>query len=312
MLHALIFCDDTETIVRLSDVFRESGFAVQAVGTLRKARAALLRDMPDVALVDYDLLGPEGIAFIENSQLANIIDLLLVTAEPQLSSAVRGMQIGASDYFARPVDEARLRAALARIVEAGRQPPAGTSDSGIARVAGLGSMHGESRPMRRFFTLLRKVAPTGMTVLLCGETGVGKELAAQAIHRLGVRPGGPLEAVNCGAISPELLESELFGHEKGSFTGAAKRHIGFFERASGGTLFLDEITEMPATLQVKLATCACTWPSRPSSPRRISSAHWRSTRTSRTALRASRVKSSAIHSASSPPRSRHPSTASPP
>jgi DNA-binding NtrC family response regulator len=250
MLNALIFCDETETIVRLSDVFRETGFGVQAVGTLREARAALLRETPDVALVDYDILGSDGIAFLENSQFGKIIELMLVTADPKLSSAVRGMQIGASDYFAKPVDTGRLRAALERIGGAIRQPAPG--DSGIVRPVGLGLMHGDSRPMRRLLALLKKVGPTDMTVLLCGESGVGKELAAQAIHRLGAQSGGALEAVNCGAISAEILESELFGHEKGSFTGASKRHIGFFERASGGTLFLDEITEMSPALQVKL------------------------------------------------------------
>jgi DNA-binding NtrC family response regulator len=250
MLHALIFSDDTETIVRLSDVFRESGFAVQAVGTLKEARTALLHDMPDVALVDYDVLGPDGIAFLENSQLGQVIELMLVTADPKLSSAVRGMQVGASDYFAKPVDAGLLKAALERIGVAIRQP--GSGDSGIVRAAGLGIMHGDSPPMRRLLTLLRKVGPTEMAVLLCGESGVGKELAAQAIHRLGEPAGGSLVAVNCGAISPDILESELFGHEKGSFTGASRQHIGFFERASGGTLFLDEITEMSPALQVKL------------------------------------------------------------
>jgi DNA-binding NtrC family response regulator len=250
MLQALIFSNDSETVVRLSDVFRESGFAVQGVDTLKQARSALLRTVPDVALVDYDMLGPDDIAFIEHSQLGNIIDLILVTGDPKLSSAVRGMQIGASDYLAKPVETGRLRAALERIAATLRHSEPG--DSGVLRAAGLGSMHGDSRPMRRLLGLLRKVAPTGMTVLLCGESGVGKELAAQAIHRLGERPAGPLVTVNCGAISPEILESELFGHEKGSFTGAARQHVGFFERASGGTLFLDEITEMSPALQVKL------------------------------------------------------------
>jgi len=106
--------------------------------------------------------------------------------------------------------------------------------------------------MRRLYTLVRKVAPTEMAVLLTGESGVGKELAAQVIHTLSSRASGPMVAVNCGAISADILESELFGHEKGSFSGAVRRHIGFFEGASGGTLFLDEITEMPPALQVKL------------------------------------------------------------
>ena len=250
MLQALVFASDTDAVVGLSDVFREAGFALQSAGNLREARRALLRDMPDVALIDYDELGKEGIEFLENSQLGNIIELVLLTADPKVSSAVRGMRMGASDYFAKPVDPAKLRALLERVAAAGLAPE--SAESGVRRAAGMGLMHGDSPPMRRLYTLLRKVAPTGMTVLLCGESGVGKELAAQAIHRLGDRPEGPLVPVNCGAISSEILESELFGHEKGSFTGANRRHIGLFERASGGTLFLDEIIEMSADLQVKL------------------------------------------------------------
>jgi two-component system, NtrC family, response regulator AtoC len=250
MLHALIYSEDTETVVRLSDVFRETGYAVRAVSDARQARAALMRELPDVALVDYDILGPEGIALLEQSQLGDVVSLVLATADPKLSSAVRGMQLGASDYLAKPVDATELRAALERLHVA-LQPPA-PGDSGRIPAVGVGEMHGASPPMRRLLRLLRKVGPTSMTVLLCGESGVGKELAAQAIHRLGERSNGPMVAVNCGAISPELMESELFGHEKGSFTGASQRHIGFFERAHGGTLFLDEITEMSPALQVKL------------------------------------------------------------
>ena len=249
MLHALLFADDTESVLRLSDVFREAGFTVQAVSTLKEARAALLKEMPDVALMDYELLGARGLAFLEDSRLGNVIDLYMMTDDPQLGGAVRGMRAGASDYFAKPVDKAQLRAALKKTVSAGT---ADSDDSGITRVAGLGLMHGDSAPMRRLYRLLRKVSPTDMTVLLVGESGVGKELAARMVHRLGTRATGPLEAVNCGAISPEILESELFGHEKGSFTGATSRHIGIVERASGGTLFLDEITEMSPELQVKL------------------------------------------------------------
>lgn len=250
MLHALLFCDDTEAIVRLSDVFRECGFTVQAVTALKEARATLLREMPDVALLDYDCLGPEGIAFLEDSRLGDAAELILITADPELGSAVRSMQLGASDYLAKPVDAQRLRAALQKFTASLRQ--AGTGETARAHGTGLGIMHGDSPPMRRLFAMLRKVGPTGMTVLLTGESGVGKELAASTIHQLSGRAARPLVAVNCGAISPDLLESELFGHEKGSFTGASRRHTGFFERADGSTLFLDEITEMSPALQAKL------------------------------------------------------------
>jgi len=250
MLNALYFSDDTESIVRLSDVFRETDFTVTAVSSLKEARASMLRDAPDVAMMDYELLGDEGLKFLEESRLGNVIELILVTEDPQLREAVRGMQAGASDYLEKPIDPERLRDALERIsgMVAGPTP----EDSGITKVGGLGIMHGDSPPMRRLFKMLRKVAITEMTVLLVGESGVGKELAARIIHELSERSKGPRVPVNCGAISPEILESELFGHEKGSFTGASKRHAGFFERADGGTLFLDEITEMSPELQVRL------------------------------------------------------------
>lgn len=250
MLHALLFCDDSQTVFRLSDVFRESGFSVQAVSTLKEARTALLREMPDVAVMDYDLLGVEGLAFLEHSRLGSLIELILITGDPGLASAVRGMQIGASDYFDKPADPNRLRAALEKIVADVERPGPGAADSPPAD--GQRIMYGDSPPMRRLYALLRKVSQTDMTVLLTGESGVGKELAARTIHALSPRAGAPMIAVNCGAISPEILESELFGHEKGSFTGATRQHAGYFESASGGTLFLDEITEMSPALQVKL------------------------------------------------------------
>jgi len=249
MLNALFLCDDPETVVRLSDVFRESGFSVTAVNSLPEARSAMLREAPDVALMDYELLGSEGLRFLQQSRLGNIIDLILMTADPKLAGAVRGMRAGASDYLEKPVDAKALQSSLAKVVAA-----AGRNRSGnrVDADEDVGTMQGDSPPMRRLFTLVRKVSVTGMTVLLVGESGVGKELAARAIHRLSDRSTGPLVPVNCGAISSEIMESELFGHEKGSFTGANKQHVGFFERASGGTLFLDEITEMSPELQVKL------------------------------------------------------------
>jgi len=250
MLYALILSDDTDTVVSLSDVFRETGFTVRVSSSLQEARTALMRDLPDVALMDYSALGAKGFEFLEKSRLGDVLELLLVTGDPGLDSAVRGMQVGAADYFTKPIDSARLKQALDRIVAATRQRA--SRNARVVKAGGAGIMHGNSAPMRRLFGLLRKVSPTEMAVLLSGESGVGKELAAQVIHKLSSRSASPLVAVNCGAISAEILESELFGHEKGSFTGATRRHIGFFEQASGGTLFLDEITEMSPALQVKL------------------------------------------------------------
>ncbi|MDX1571300.1 MAG: sigma-54 dependent transcriptional regulator, partial [Xanthomonadales bacterium] len=172
---------------------------------------------------------------------ADVVDTLMVTEKPDYRAAVRGMQIGASDFFLFPEEQDRLSKTLQRI-----------SDQDHDEETPPSRLVGESAPMRRLRQLLRKVAATEVTVLLAGETGTGKEVAAWTIHELSPRSDGPFEALNCGAISSELIESELFGHERGAFTGAARRHKGYFERADGGTLLLDEVTEMPAELQVKL------------------------------------------------------------
>ncbi len=247
MLSALLLSDDPGTIVGVSDMTRESGFTLNVVRTLKDVRAAMVNDAPDVALMDSDLLGPDGLAYLEESRLGSVVDLIVITDEPDLSEAVRGMRAGAGDYLSKPLDFGRMRTALQRVAEAAGVP--GGDSSGPS---GFGIMHGESPPMQRLFKLLRKVSATGMTVLVVGESGVGKELAARIVHELSDRADGPLVPLNCGAISPEILESELFGHEKGSFTGAGKQHKGFFERAHGGTLFLDEVTEMAPELQVRL------------------------------------------------------------
>src|SRR5213078_3608500 len=122
----------------------------------------------------------------------------------------------------------------------------------LRKLGRYGHLLGSSGPMQKLYDQLGRVAPTSATVLLVGESGTGKELAAQTIHEVSRRKRAPFLPLNCGAVSPQLIESELFGHEKGSFTGADRQHKGYFERAHGGTLFLDEITEMPQELQVKL------------------------------------------------------------
>ncbi|HEU4620957.1 MAG TPA: sigma-54 dependent transcriptional regulator, partial [Burkholderiaceae bacterium] len=122
----------------------------------------------------------------------------------------------------------------------------------LARSAAYGELHGQSEPMRVLYEQIDKVAITEATVLIVGESGTGKELVARTLHERSARRDGPFIAVNCGAISPNLIEAELLGHEKGSFTGAERQHIGYFERANGGTIFLDEVTETPPEMQVKL------------------------------------------------------------
>jgi DNA-binding NtrC family response regulator len=250
MLNALFLTDDKDTVASLADVFREAGFSVAAVETLAQARTTMAAAAPDVAVMDCELLGDDGLDYLEQSRLGNVLDLILLSGDRDLREAIRGLHIGAADYLAKPVDARQLRDALDRIAAA--TPESDACDRGVDQDDGFGIMHGSAPPMRRLFRLLRKVTATNMTVLLTGESGVGKELAARIVHQLSDRSDGPMVPVNCGAIGSEILESELFGHEKGSFTGASKRHVGFFERANGGTLFLDEITEMSPELQVTL------------------------------------------------------------
>ena len=172
-----------------------------------------------------------------------------MTGHGTVDNAVQALRLGATDYLTKPICMDRLNEILARIVaNAGGERP-GTPFEEPGR---FGKMFGSSPPMRELYRQVGRVAPTDVTVLLIGESGTGKELAAHAIHELSRRRQRPFIAVNCGAISPHLIESEMFGHERGSFTGADRQHKGYFERADGGTLFLDEVTEMPLDLQVKL------------------------------------------------------------
>src|SRR5262249_12875190 len=166
-------------------------------------------------------------------------DVVLMTGHATLETAVEAMRLGASDYLVKPVDFARLRAILSGLVRS-REPRA---EGGPARRASrarerCGPLVGRAAAMEKLYGLIEKAAPTDATVLILGETGSGKELVALAVHDLSARRRRGFFAINCGAVSPTLMESELFGHERGSFTGADRIHRGIFERAHRGTLFL--------------------------------------------------------------------------
>jgi DNA-binding NtrC family response regulator len=180
-------------------------------------------------------------------------EVVLLADRPTFDSSIEALRLHAADYLKKPVSELQLSAALARLA-----PPAafnseiGDLAADVETRGHFGQLWGRSAPMRRVYDQMSRVSRTAAAVLITGESGTGKEVVAKTIHDLSRRRGEHFMAVNCGAISPKLIESELFGHEKGSFTGADRQHIGFFERANGGTLFLDEVTEMPADLQVRL------------------------------------------------------------
>jgi DNA-binding NtrC family response regulator len=166
---------------------------------------------------------------------------------------VEALRDGALDYLQKPIDHARLKTVLTHVSRTrSLKREVGALRDELRELGRFGAMVGRSQVMQVVYDLITRVAPTNASVLVVGESGTGKELVAQTVHQLSRRRTQPFLAVNCGAISPTLIESELFGHEKGSFTGADRRRHGYFEQADGGTLFLDEITEMPTELQVKL------------------------------------------------------------
>jgi DNA-binding NtrC family response regulator len=246
---ALIVDDDANTLVQLARVFREGGYSTETSETFSAARDALLRRMPEVAILNDTVSGSSTLDLLLQLDLSRVMEVYLMSDKATLDIATKAMQVGVSDYFEKPIDEARL----AKNLEALRlESPVIRRADPAAEKSGQGLLIGESVPMQRLARLIRKVAPEDAAVLLAGESGTGKELAARTVHALSGRAGGEFVALNCSAVPPELMESELFGHVKGSFTGATRNHKGIFRRADRGTLFLDEITELDPALQAKL------------------------------------------------------------
>lgn len=249
MSTALIVDDNAETLVRMANIFREHGYSAETSQSISAARESLLRRMPEVALLNETVDGQSTLDLLLQLDLSRVIELYLMSENATLNVATRAMQVGFSDYFEKPIDESRLKRNLEALsIE---RSGAGKADQ-AADKSGQGLLVGDSPPMQRLVRLIRKVAPDDAAVLLAGESGTGKELAAQTLHALSARVDSPFVALNCSAVPAELMESELFGHVKGSFTGATRNHRGIFRRANGGTLFLDEITELSAPLQAKL------------------------------------------------------------
>ncbi|HET9368710.1 MAG TPA: sigma-54 dependent transcriptional regulator, partial [Vicinamibacterales bacterium] len=228
------------------------GFTVSVSSSLDAARAHLARHPVNVILLDLKLPDGEGLSLVDALDPVNAPAVVLITGEASLESAVNALRRGVTDYLTKPVDTTRLRSIL------GQHARSSGLASEIRKMTveadatnRFGHIIGVSPAMKEIFRLVSRIAPSSASVLLSGESGTGKEVVARTLHDYSRRRGGPFVAVNCGAIPPTLMESELFGHERGAFTGAERRHRGMFERAHQGTLFLDEITEMPLDLQVK-------------------------------------------------------------
>src|SRR5215469_6061184 len=253
MAHALIVDDDADVVDWLQEVARMEGFTVARALSLREARIELGRQKPDVLLTDLRLPDGEGIELVRELEKPEATEVIVVTGHATVDSAVAALRAGASDYLVKPADLERVQAVLRHAKKTcALQQEIGVLRDELRRLGRFGRILGSSSRMQVLYDQLTRVAPTSATVMLIGESGTGKELAAATIHELSRRREAPFLPLNCGAVAPQLIESELFGHERGSFTGADRQHKGFFERANGGSIFLDEITEMPMELQVKL------------------------------------------------------------
>ncbi|HEX7406442.1 MAG TPA: sigma-54 dependent transcriptional regulator [Candidatus Binatia bacterium] len=252
----ILVADDEESIRWvLQTTLAGEGHAVEQVETGDAALDALTRDHFDLALVDIKMPGLDGLALLSKVREAGLTTpIVIITAQNTMINAIEAMKRGAYDYVTKPFDIEEVRLLVQRVLEMRRQATDLTRlEEQTHRRFELGvEIIGKTPAMQEIFKTIGRVAPTDATVLIQGESGTGKELIARAIHSHSPRWSAPFVALNCSAVPRDLLESELFGHERGAFTGATEQRAGMFEVAHGGTLFLDEIADMPLELQAKL------------------------------------------------------------
>ncbi|WP_018608915.1 sigma-54-dependent transcriptional regulator [Uliginosibacterium gangwonense] len=251
--HYILIVDDEPHMRRVLEIMlHQAGHQVHVAGNGLEALKILRTHAIDLVITDMRMPEMDGLELLVRMREDGMeTPVIIITAHGSVESAVEAMKQGASDYLLRPFDIDALELVIARVLntkEVARQ----NSFMREELNRGWDAFVGSSPAMQAVYELIRQVAPTKTSVMISGETGTGKELAARAIHNASPRHGKLFVPINCAAIPAEMLEAELFGHEKGAFTGAAKERIGKFELANEGTLFLDEITEMPMALQAKL------------------------------------------------------------
>jgi len=247
----LIAEDDEMTLELLANVLTREGYAVVPVADGRAAIDKLRESSFDLVVSDIQMARASGLELLDAVMLEwPDTPVVLVTAYADPGAAMDAIAKGAADYLAKPIDVVALRSTVSRALE--RRRLASDNRALRATIAGRKVLIGTSAPMLELYKQVAHVAPTNATVHITGESGSGKELVARTIHERSRRAAKPFIAVNCGALSESLLESELFGHERGAFTGAHAAHAGFFEAAEGGTIFLDEIGDVPGKMQVQL------------------------------------------------------------
>jgi DNA-binding NtrC family response regulator len=250
----LIVDDESNARAALSEILREDGYATETAADGFKALGKLDEFAPDIILTDLKMPGLDGIAFMEKARTAAPGTVFVVmTAFGTISSAVEAMKKGAENYLLKPLDPDALGAVVDRAMEKARLiQEARRLRERLRERNAFSHIVCADPKMQAVLELVAQVGPSRASVLLTGESGTGKELIAEAIHLASPRAKAPFVRLHCAALSESLLESELFGHERGAFTGAVGRREGRFKQADGGTLFLDEIAEVSATVQVKL------------------------------------------------------------
>ncbi|MEL6543727.1 MAG: sigma-54 dependent transcriptional regulator [Myxococcota bacterium] len=252
---SVLLADDDELVLALAQrALTQAGYAVTAISDGAQACEWLERRRFDVLLTDLSMPGLHGFELMRTAiERGAARAIVVMTGEGSVANAVRAMRDGASDFIAKPFDGDALVACVNRAIGAGADHTHESNASALEfRDRYAPALVGEDPTLLEVFSVLERVVDTDCSVLVTGESGTGKELVARAIHDAGERRDGPFVTVNCAAIPSELMESEIFGHAKGAFTGATERRIGRFEAADGGTLFLDEIGEMDLSLQSKL------------------------------------------------------------
>ena len=250
----IVIDDEVNAAAALETLLREDGYEVSSAHDAREGLALLEKTDADVVLTDLRMPGMDGLELLQRiKEIRPEVMVLLMTAYGTVKTAVRAMKLGAEDYLGKPIDVEELEVVLERVIEKKRLlEETQVLRERVAKKYRFDNLVGESPEILAAVKAVQQVASSNASVLLLGESGTGKELFAQAIHQNSPRQNKPFIKVACAALPETLLESELFGHEKGSFTGALYTRAGRFEAADGGTLFLDEIGDISPTVQVKL------------------------------------------------------------
>src|SRR5438876_8694080 len=251
----LMVVDDEPPVLKVIErLAGKAGFDVVTCGSGSEAMRALMRKPANLAMVDLRMPDVNGLDLLRQIRsTAPSCEVILITAYAAVDSAVEAIKLGAREYLTKPFDFERLKQVLTDIRgEPERRAQVLALESQVARQLEFCGMLGRSPAMQDVFSLIQRLAPHAKVILLTGETGTGKELAARAFHQAGPRRSRPFVTINCSAVVDSLFESELFGHVRGAFTGAVEAKAGVFEAAQDGTLFLDEVGELPITVQAKL------------------------------------------------------------